>query len=60
MGDRDAAEEQFFSLRAIEGFPKESCWRRLLRATLSQVLLQQVRNEPPSLVEEIEINVNEI
>ncbi|KAH6663787.1 dynamin GTPase [Halenospora varia] len=60
MEARDAAEEQFFLQGLWKDFPRNLVGITLLRARLSQVLLQQIRNELPSLLEEIEANVKEI
>lgn len=60
MEARDAAEEQFFSQGLWKDFPRNLVGVTSLRARLSQVLLQQIRNELPSLLEEIEVNVKEI
>lgn len=60
MEARDAAEEQFFSQGLWKYFPRSLVGVCSLRVRLSQVLLQQIRNELPSLLEEIEVNVREI
>lgn len=51
---RDAAEEQFFSQGIWKDFPSNVVGITSLRARLSKVLLEQVGNELPSLLEEIE------
>lgn len=60
MEARDAAEEQFFSQGLWKDFPRNLVGITSLRARLSQVLLQQIRNELPSLLEEIELNIKDI
>lgn len=60
MEARDTAEEQFFSQGIWGGFPRNLVGITSLRARLSQVLLQQIRNELPGLLEEIEANIEEI
>ncbi|KAH8674416.1 P-loop containing nucleoside triphosphate hydrolase protein [Tricladium varicosporioides] len=60
MEARDAAEEQFFSQGLWKDFPRNLVGITSLRARLSQVLLQQIRNELPSLLEEIEVNIKDI
>jgi GTPase SAR1 family protein len=57
---RDTAEEQFFSQGVWRDFLRNLVGITSLRARLSQVLLQQIRNELPSLLEEIEVNIKEI
>jgi hypothetical protein len=57
---RDTAEEHFFSQGVWRDFPRNLVGIISLRARLSQVLLQQIRNELPSLLEEIELNIKEI
>jgi hypothetical protein len=57
---RDTAEEQFFSQGIWRDFPRNLVGINSLRARLSQVLLQQIRNELPSLLEEIEVTIKEI
>jgi hypothetical protein len=59
MGARDAAEEQFFSQGLWKDFPRNLVGITSLKARLSQVLLQQIRNELPSLLEEIELNIKD-
>ena len=52
--NRDQAEEQFFSKPPWNGLPKTNVGVKTLRTRLSKVLLQQISNELPSVVKEIE------
>jgi hypothetical protein len=56
---RDEAEERFFSQGLWKDFPRNIVGITSLRVRLSKVLLEQIRNELPSLLEEIEARVQE-
>lgn len=59
MEARDEAEERFFSQGLWNECPKNIVGITSLRVRLSKVLLEQIRNELPSLLEEIEARVQE-
>ena len=56
---RDEAEEQFFSQGLWKDLPRNIVGITSLRVRLSKVLLEQIRNELPSLLEEIEARLEE-
>lgn len=52
--NRDEVEEQFFSKAPWNNLPKTNVGVNTLRARLSKVLLQQISTELPSVIKEIE------
>lgn len=56
---RDAIEMDFFSKGIWGEFPRSVLGIATLRTRLSRVLLDQIRNELPDLVEEIQLSIQE-
>jgi len=56
---RDAIEMDFFSKGIWGGFPRWTVGIDALRTRLSRVLLDQIRNELPDLVAEIQLSIQE-
>jgi len=54
---RDAIESDFFSKGVWGEFPKSAVGINSLRTRLSRVLLDQIQNELPDLVEEIQLSI---
>lgn len=57
MPTRDAIESDFFSKGVWGEFPKSAVGINSLRTRLSRVLLDQIQNELPDLVEEIQLSI---
>jgi len=56
---RDLAERQFFSQGVWKDFPRRSVGITTLRDRLSTVLLEQIRTELPSLVDDIQVSIED-
>ncbi len=59
MPARDAIEIDFFSKGVWGEFPRSAVGIGSLRTRLSRVLLDQIQNELPDLVEEIQLSIQE-
>ncbi|CZT51083.1 related to vacuolar sorting protein VPS1, dynamin, and related proteins [Rhynchosporium secalis] len=60
VGARDTAEEHFFSQGIWRDFSRNLVGITSLRTRLSQVLLQQIKNELPNVLDELEASIKEI
>ncbi|KAH8742896.1 dynamin family protein [Diaporthe sp. PMI_573] len=59
LSTRDSIEMDFFSKGIWGEFPRSAVGIDALRIRLSRVLLDQIRNELPDLVEEIQLSIQE-